>query len=120
MTAVDGDRYRDLGVRPVVNAAATLTRLGGSLMPPPVLDAMVAAGQQFVDLPDLQRRAGERLASLTRNEAAYVSSGAAGGIMLAVASCIAGTDPERHRRLSGPRGIAAERSGHPAIPAKRL
>ena len=95
MTAVDGDRYRDLGVRPVVNAAATLTRLGGSLMPPPVLDAMVAAGQQFVDLPDLQRRAGERLASLTRNEAAYVSSGAAGGIMLAVASCIAGTDPER-------------------------
>ncbi|MFZ0216151.1 MAG: aminotransferase class V-fold PLP-dependent enzyme [Candidatus Dormiibacterota bacterium] len=89
------DRYQDLGVLPVVNAAATLTRLGGSLMPPPVLEAMAAAGQQFVDVPELQAKIGERLAELTRNEAAYVSSGAAAGIMLTVAACIAGTDPAR-------------------------
>ncbi len=95
MTGSGGDRYRDLGVRPVVNAAATLTRLGGSLMPHSVFDAMVAAGHEFVDLPELQCRVGERLAALTRNEAAYVSSGAAGGIMLTVAACIAGTDPDR-------------------------
>ncbi len=26
--------YTDLGVRPIINVAATLTRLGGSRMPP--------------------------------------------------------------------------------------
>ena len=36
--------YERLGVRPVVNGAATLTRLGGSLMPPPVMEAMRADG----------------------------------------------------------------------------
>ena len=89
------DWYQDLGIRPVVNAAATMTRLGSSLMHPAVVEAMAAAGQEFVDLAELQRRIGERVAFLTRNEAAYVASGAAGGIMLAVAACIAGSDPER-------------------------
>jgi len=95
MTAIRSQRYRDLGIRPVINASATLTRLGGSLMPPAVVEAMADAAQDFVDLPELQRKVGERLAELTRNEAAYVSSGAAAGITLTVASCIAGTDPER-------------------------
>ena len=66
--------YADLGVRPVINAAATLTRLGGSRMPPPVLDAMRAASESFVDVPELQRRVGARIAELTGNEACYVSS----------------------------------------------
>ncbi len=87
--------YDQLGVRAVINAAATLTRLGGSLMPPPVLKAMNEAASAFVDLDELQRRVGERIAALTHNEAAYVSSGAAAGITLAVAACIAGTDPGR-------------------------
>ena len=85
--------YQDLGVAPVVNAAATLTRLGGSRMPPPVTAAMAGAAEAFVDLPELQKRVGARIAALTRNEAAYVTSGAAAGITLAVAACIAGTDP---------------------------
>lgn len=92
---MSGGRYEDLGVRPVVNAAATLTRLGGSLMPPVVLEAMSEAAGAFVDLPELQERVGGRLAELTGNEAGYVSSGAAAGIMLAVAACMAGTDPAR-------------------------
>lgn len=87
--------YDDLGVRRVINAAATLTRLGGSLMPPPVVQAMVAGAGSFIDLHELQAKVGERIAVLTKNEAAYVSSGAAGGITLSVAACIAGTDPER-------------------------
>ncbi|MBX6341043.1 MAG: aminotransferase class V-fold PLP-dependent enzyme [Thermomicrobiaceae bacterium] len=87
--------YASLGVRPVVNAAATLTRLGGSRMPEPVVAAMVEASRAFVDLHELQRKVGERIAALTQNEACYVSSGAAAGITLAVAACIAGTDPAR-------------------------
>lgn len=87
-----GDRH-GLGVRPVINAWATLTKLGGSLMPPPVLEAMTEAASMFVDMLELQRRVGDRLAELTGNEAGYVSSGAAAGITLTVAACIAGTDP---------------------------
>lgn len=86
-------RYDDLGIRPIINAAATLTRLGGSLMPPPVVEAMVAASGAFVDLDALQERVGERIATMTRNPACYVSSGAAAGLTLSVAACITGEDP---------------------------
>ena len=87
--------YDELGVRKVVNASATLTRLGGSLMPPPVLAAMTEAAESFVELPELQARVGQGIAELTKNEAAYVSSGAAAGIVLTVAACMAGTDPAK-------------------------
>jgi uncharacterized pyridoxal phosphate-dependent enzyme len=87
--------YDDLGVRRVINAAAANTKLGGSLMPPPVLAAMQDAAGAFIDLPELHDRVGERLANLTRNEAACVSCGAAAGILQAVAACIAGADLER-------------------------
>lgn len=86
--------YAELGIRPVINAAATLTKLGGSRMPAPVVEAMVQASRSFIDLHELQRKVGERIAELTRNEACYVSSGAAAGMLLSVASCIAGADAE--------------------------
>ena len=86
--------YRELGLRPVINAAATLTSLGGSLMPGPVLESMADAAGSFVDIVELQQRVGTRLAQLTHNEAGYVVSGAAAGITLAVAACIAGSDPD--------------------------
>src|SRR5690349_17041857 len=92
-------RYADLGVRPVVNAAATLTRLGGSRMPPPVLDAMRAGAESFVDLVELQRRVGDRIAQLTGNEACYVSCGAAAGIAISVAACIDHGDVDTIKRL---------------------
>lgn len=86
-------RYDDLGMRRVINAAATLTRLGGSVMPPSVVTAMAEGAAHHVDLPLLQERVGERIAALTNNEACYVSSGAAAGIAIATAACIAGEDP---------------------------
>lgn len=83
-----------LGLRRVINAAATLTKLGGSLMPPEVVNAMAEGARHFVDLPSLQRAVGERIAQLTGNEAGYISSGAAGGIVVSIASVIAGTDAQ--------------------------
>ena len=87
--------YDELGVSPVINASATLTALGGSRMPPCVVDEMVAAARTFVNLRELQHRVGRRIAALTGNDACYVTSGAAAGIVVAVAACIAGTDPTR-------------------------
>lgn len=84
--------YRRLGLRPVINASATLTRLGGSVIPEVAVRAMAEASQHFIPLDELQLRVGERIADLTGNEACYVSSGAAAGITMSVASCITGTD----------------------------
>jgi D-glucosaminate-6-phosphate ammonia-lyase len=92
--------YERLGVRPIINGAATLTRLGGSLMPPPVIEAMCEAAENFVDMAHLQVAAGKRIAELTRNEAAYISSGAAAGLALATAACLTGTDLEKVRNLA--------------------
>jgi L-seryl-tRNA(Ser) seleniumtransferase len=97
--ATKRDWLAELDIRPVINASATLTALGGSLMPEPVRAAMDAAAEHFVDLHELQRKVGARIAALTHNEAAYVSSGAAAGIALAVAAAMTGTDPERIGRL---------------------
>ena len=100
--------YDDLGVTPVINASATLTRLGGSRMPKPVMDAMAAGAEAFVDLVELQRATGARIAELTGNEACYVCSGAAAGIAIAVAACITGTDPAKIARLPHFDGPPAE------------
>ena len=85
--------YQELDIRPVINAAATLTKLGGSLMPKPVIEAMRDASGQFIDLFEFHEKAGKRIAELTQNEAAFICSGAAAGIAMSVAACIAGTDP---------------------------
>src|SRR4051812_25640661 len=100
--------YAELGALPVINAAATLTRLGGSRMPPEVVEAMAAAAATFVDLDDLQRRVGARIASLTHNEACYVSSGAAAGMAITVSACITGTDRARIARLPASDGEPPE------------
>ena len=97
--------YEELGLRPVINGYATVTRLGGSLMPPPVVEAMIEASRQFVELEDLQAAVGRRIAELTRNEAAYISSGAAAGLTLATAACVAGTDPDLIAALPHPQRV---------------
>ena len=91
--------YEELGVRKIINGNATLTRLGGSLMPKVVLDAMMEAAQAFVDIVELQKRVGEEIAKLTNNEAAYVSCGAAAALVLSTAACITGLDPEKRGKL---------------------
>ncbi len=100
--------YDELGVRPIINASATLTRLGGSVMPPEVVAAMADAAKHFVNLEELQRAVGERLAEMTHNEAAYVATGAAAGLVLATAACVAGTDPAAVAQLPDCTGLKNE------------
>jgi L-seryl-tRNA(Ser) seleniumtransferase len=87
--------YSELGMRPVINATATLTKLGGSLMPPEVRAAMDEASRAFIQLDELQIKVGEKLAELTGNEAAYVATGAAAGLALTTAACMIGGAREK-------------------------
>ncbi len=100
--------YKSLGVKPIINAFATLTRLGGSLMPPEVIQAMQDASGCFIDLDELQRKVGERIATLTHNEAAYVSSGAAAGLTLATAACVVGDDATKRNVFPDLSGLKNE------------
>jgi L-seryl-tRNA(Ser) seleniumtransferase len=106
--------YDSLGVRRVVNASTTFTALGGSLMPPEVLDAMREAAGSFVDMEELHLAAGRGIAELTRNEAAYVTSGCAAALVLAVMGCRAGGDPRLIARLPEGAGLPAEVVVHAA------
>jgi L-seryl-tRNA(Ser) seleniumtransferase len=74
-------------------------------MLPAVTTAMAEAAQAFVEIDELQRRVGEELARLTLNEAAYVTCGAAAGLFLATAACMAGADPARAWQLPDIRGL---------------
>ena len=81
--------YQRLGVPTLLNAAGTFTDLGGSLMPPEVLDACRQAAGHFVDLAELQTQVGRHIAQLLGVEAALVTGGAASGILLGTAAAIA-------------------------------
>src|SRR5581483_1320654 len=97
--------YDRLGVRPVINARGMNTMASGSLMPPPVLDAIAEAASAFVDMEELNRKAGEHIAQLIGVEAAHVTSGSAGGLLLAAAACIAGDDPKAIAQLPDTTGL---------------
>jgi D-glucosaminate-6-phosphate ammonia-lyase len=97
--------YEALGVRPVINATGYVTRLGGSLMLPEVVDAMAEAARSFVSMAELEAAAGRVIAELTGAEAGYVTSGAAAGLTLAAATCIAGADRDRINRLPDTCGV---------------
>ena len=81
--------YARFGVPPVVNAAGKMTALGGTAQSPEVAAAQAAAAQGHVDLAALRAMAGRRIAELTGAEAASIVPGAAAGIVVSVAACVA-------------------------------
>lgn len=87
------DYWEELGLPRVINAAGTLTSLGGCRMRPAAAAAMAEASRSFVDLDALLRASGERVAKRLGVDAALIAAGASPGIMQAIAACIAGTDP---------------------------
>jgi L-seryl-tRNA(Ser) seleniumtransferase len=75
---------------------------------PEAREAMAEASRYFVPLVELQRAAGARIAELTGAEAALVTSGAAGAILLATAACVTGGDKEKVVRLPDTSGMKNE------------
>ncbi len=100
--------YERIGVRPCINGRGTWTYLSGSLILPEVRRAMEAASLQFVDMFELQRAVGKRLAALSGAESGMVTSGAAGAMASAAAACIAGSDPAKIWQLPDTTGLKHE------------
>jgi uncharacterized pyridoxal phosphate-dependent enzyme len=100
--------YTRLGVKPLINGRGTWTYLSASLELPEVRAAQVEASQHFVNIFDLQRAVGKRLAELTGAESGMITSGAAGAMAVATAGCIAGTDPDKIWQLPNTDGLKNE------------
>ncbi len=93
--AAGRDYFRELGVRPFINAAGTYTAMTASLMPAEVLEAITYASKHYVMLDELHDKVGERIATLLRCEAAMLTSGAASALTLGTAAVLTGTDRQK-------------------------
>jgi D-glucosaminate-6-phosphate ammonia-lyase len=102
------DYFRELGVRPFINAAGTYTAMTASLMPSEVMDAINYASKHYVMLDELHDRVGERIAKLVRSEAAMVTSGAAAALTLGTAASLTGADRQKIADLPNLAGMKNE------------
>jgi L-seryl-tRNA(Ser) seleniumtransferase len=99
MAAAPEEIYTRLGVTPVINGIGTVTNLGGSIMPPEVVDAMVAASRSFIPFGELQEKAGDHIAKLIGVPGAMISCGAASAITCGTSAAVTGGDDEKLRLL---------------------
>ena len=100
--------YDRLGVRPIINGVGASTKLGGSIPPPAVARAIEEASSRYVVMSELLEQSGRYIANLLGVEAAYVTSGAAAGLTLSAAACIAGTDQDNIKSLPNTAGMKNE------------
>ena len=91
--------YDEIGIRRVLNASGSMTYLGGSLIAPDVVEKMGEAARSFIVMEELVEWACGEVARLTGTEAALVTTGTAGGILLATAAVLTGRDRQKMRSL---------------------
>lgn len=102
------DYFSDLGVKPFINAIGPYSSLGGNEMWPEVIEAMDYAIRNKARMTELHDAVGKRIAELTGAEAAMVSSGATGAMILATAACMTKGDQEKMERLPDSAGMPNE------------
>ena len=84
--------HQILGLRNIINVSGAMTGLGASIALPEVAQAMAEILPQFVEMNDLQRKAGKVIARLTGAETGFVTASCSAGISMAVAGAITGDD----------------------------
>lgn len=102
------DFFKELNVRPFINAAGTYTTLTASLMLPEAVEAIEYASKKFVHLIDLHDAVAARIASAIGVEAAMVTSGAAAALTVGTAACLTGKNPDFIRDLPNLTGMKSE------------
>lgn len=102
------DFLKELGVRPIINAAGSYTMFTGSLMHPECVKAMAGMSTRFVRIVELHDAVGKRIAQMLNVEAAMVPSGAAAGLTLGTAACLTGENPEFIARIPDLTGMKSE------------
>lgn len=84
-----GNIYAELGVTPLININGTITVIGGSVMPPEVIELIRQGNEHFVLIDDLEIAAGKFIAKLCKSPAGYtglVTAGAAAALVVGYAA----------------------------------
>lgn len=102
------DFFKEHNITPFINAHDTYTIYGGSRMAENTLEAMKEMSGHFVDMEQLQRSLGDSIAQMTNNEGAYITNGAAGGLLLAACVCMAAGSMYNYTRLPESKGMKNE------------
>lgn len=97
-----------LGVRSWINASNWSTIVGGTWIDDRVLAAMNEVAKTFVDMHELLAKADERISKLCQVDEAHITTGAAAGIALSVAGCMAGSDRGKWMRFPNTDGLKNE------------
>jgi len=100
--------YEELGVKTYINAYDTMTMYGSTIMDDDVIASMKESQKWLVDLNELQDKIGKKIAELTNNEAAYVTTGASMGISLCIAACMSEGDRYKLSKLPDTTGMKNE------------
>ena len=100
--------YQDLGIKRIINAWGPMTIIGSARVRPEVIEAMGEAAGCYVDLIELQRSAGQRIADMIGAEACYISGGCAAGLAIATAALMTGADPAKIAHLPDTFGMKNE------------
>lgn len=100
--------YEQLGVKTVLNAWGTVTKVGGSVMDPRVLEAMAEASKHYVEIGALHAAAGAHIAQLLGVEACCITCGAAAGLAIGSAACITRGDHAKRLQLPDTTGLKNE------------
>jgi uncharacterized pyridoxal phosphate-dependent enzyme len=91
--------FKELGIRPLINARGTMTFLSGSLMEPEVIAAINETAHDFANMHEVEDKVGERIAEMLECEAAMVTSGAACALTIGTAAAITSMDMEKIRQI---------------------
>ena len=100
--------YDEINIPRIINAAGSMTYLGGSLIHPEVLESMRQASEAYVFIDDLLDWASSEIKKHTGAEAGLVTTGTTGGLILSAAACLTGMDAKRMRELPNTSGWANE------------
>jgi len=100
--------YQELGLPRIINASGRMTALGVSTASENTAEALRAASQSYVEIAALMDAAGKQIAAVTGGEDACPTAGAAAGIAVAVAGCIAKGSIAITQRLPDSEGLANE------------
>lgn len=97
-----------LGIKPIINAGGPNTKHSGSRPRQEAIDAMTAMSEVFVNIDEMLLAAGKEVATLVGAEAATITSGASGGLVIQAAAALSKGDPEIISRLPDTSGIPNE------------
>ena len=83
----ESENLRKMGMRSLLNVDNWSTLLGGSYLEDEVIEVMSDVAKVFCDMEELLSRACNWIADLCKVDAAYITSGAAAGIVVSTAAC---------------------------------